>query len=77
MTAYHFMDQGFPKSSVHYLQCLSRFERTGSIERKRGSGRIAIKWTKENILAFLNESLQCDLAVASHIFVLVELLLVL
>ena len=35
MTAYHFMDQGFPKSTIYSV--LSRFERTGSIERKRGS----------------------------------------
>ena len=41
MTAYHFMDQGFPKSTIYSV--LSRFERTGSIERKRGSGRKAIK----------------------------------
>ena len=28
---------------VHYLQCLKPVERTGSIERKRGSGSKAIK----------------------------------
>ena len=41
MTAYHFMDQGFSKSTIYRV--LSRFERTGSIERKRGSGRKSIK----------------------------------
>ena len=41
MTAYHFMNQGFPKSTIYSV--LSRFERTGSIECKRGSGRKAIK----------------------------------
>ena len=40
MTAYHFMDQGFPKSTIYSV--LSRFERTGSLERKRGSKK-AIK----------------------------------
>ena len=41
MTAYHFMDQGFPKSTIYSV--LNPFERTGSIERKRGSERKAIK----------------------------------
>ena len=41
MTAYHFMNQVFPKSSIY--SDVSRFVRTGSIERKRGSGRKAIK----------------------------------
>ena len=40
MTAYHFMNQGFPKSTIYSV--LSRFERTGNIECKRGSGRKAI-----------------------------------
>ena len=41
MTAYHFMDQGFPKSTIYSV--LNPFERTGSNERKRGSEIKAIK----------------------------------
>ena len=77
MTAYHFMDQGFPKSTIYSF--LDRFERTGSIERKRGSGRKAIRMIliKREVLrraanhktGVLNKSLLCDSAVASHIFV--------
>ena len=48
MTAYHFMEQGFPKSTIYSV--LSRFERTGSIERKRGSGRKAIKMNLRKIV---------------------------
>ena len=40
-TAYHFMDQGFPKSTIYSV--LNPFERTGSNERKRGSERKAIQ----------------------------------
>ena len=46
MTAYHFMDQGFPKSTIYSV--LRRFERTGSIlERKRGSKKIYRNYPKK------------------------------
>ena len=41
MTAHHFMDQGIPKSTIYEI--LDRLERTGSVVRKRGSGRKAVK----------------------------------
>ena len=76
---YHFIDHGFRKFTIYCV--LSQFECTGSIERKRRSGRkslIMVQRKKRLLgeqritkLAFLsnNESLQCGSAVASHIFV--------
>ena len=45
MTAHHFMDQGMPKSTVYDI--LKRIELTGSIARKRGSGRKAVKMDRQ------------------------------
>ena len=45
MTAHHFMDQCMPKSTVYEI--LQRIEHTGSVARKRGSGRKALQMNRQ------------------------------
>ena len=78
MTAYHFMDQSFPKSTIYSVS--SRFERNRSIGCKRRSERNYKNGPKKKRcfeesselhitkLPFLNGSLQRDSDVASHKF---------